>query len=130
MTDNDCVDTSEQPRPSTSTAQPAESTTVTDTDSNQLGSEQPPPPKRSKTRNNGMSMIFYMHTTWINQPMSDDPQAQIDADWMYKDVNVIDISDDEDQGTKGKNNKLKATLDIEEFFPVYHRAEKGGKKGR
>ena len=52
---------------------------------------------------------------------------------MYKDVHVINIgSDDENASKKLKNSKAKATADIEEFFPVYHRlnGSKSEKKGK
>ena len=64
--------------------------------------------------------------------MFESDDSQMDAEGMYKDVRVLEISDDENDGKKSKNRRSEATKDIEEFFPVYHKpnGSKNEKKGR
>ena len=51
---------------------------------------------------------------------------------MYKDVHVLEISNNKNTGKKDKNVRIKATLNINRFFPVYHKlnGSRGEVKGR
>ena len=69
---------------------------------------------------------------YITDAMFESDDSQMNTEGMYKDICILEISDNENNGKKLKNCRSEATKDIEEFFLVYHKpnGSKNEKKGR
>ncbi|KIL54016.1 hypothetical protein M378DRAFT_19291 [Amanita muscaria Koide BX008] len=86
--------------------------------------------KRSKKSDGELSLSAVSKRILYERNVGD--ASETDANGMYTDTHVMEISDDESNKKKTKNKTSEATIDMEEFFPDLTPPDrsKGEKKGK